>query len=91
MIINDPKKQASAILATIKPKTGEMQDMPKEEPEDESMAGLHAAAQDIMDAFIKRDVKALAEGLDSFCEMRDSAPHEESPDMESEMPDSSMQ
>lgn len=87
MIIGDGKKHASAILASIKPDKGEMsEDMP--EHEDGDMAGLEACAQDMMDAIIKRDSKALAMAMKDMFDMLDSMPHEEGPHTEEDEGDS---
>ncbi len=86
MIIGDSKKHATAILALkAKPETsGETEDRSEEEGSGDDMAALEACAQDCMDAFIKRDVKALAMAMKDFFETADSMPHEEGPHPEEE-------
>lgn len=43
---------------------------------------LESAAQDIMDAFEKKDVPALAIAIRAAFELCDSSPHEEGPHLE---------
>lgn len=72
------KKQASLILATMKPKS-------EEQPSEDSGSEMDFVAEDILSAVEKKDAKALAEALRSFHSMcMDSEPAEESSESESE-------
>lgn len=74
MFMPDPKKAASSILSKMGGKSEIGVDGPIKEggpEEDDSMSGLHAAAEDVMSAFEAKDVKGLASGLKSFFSMAD--------------------
>jgi KaiC/GvpD/RAD55 family RecA-like ATPase len=65
-MLDDKHKKglAAIIIANAKPK----HDMKEEESED---VGLESAAEDILAAIEKKDVKALVESLKAFCQMCD--------------------
>jgi hypothetical protein len=70
---HEPKSPGIAVVER-KPDEG------KEDPD----AGLHACAQDLINAIHSKDMKAVAAALKAAFELLDSAPHEEGPHLESE-------
>lgn len=78
----DPKKSASMLLSKFSGKSEMGVDGPIDEggPEDDSMDGLHSAAEDILSSISNKDHKGLAEGLKSFLSMADMDGDEEDED-----------
>lgn len=52
---------------------------PDKTEENQEHAGIHACAQDLMDAIHSGDVKGVADALKAAFEIADSQPHSEGP------------
>ena len=70
---NQKQGNAGLIVKTRTP------DETPEKDQDEPEAGMHSAAQDLINAIHSRDTKAVAEALKAAFEIADSQPHEEGP------------
>lgn len=73
------RKQTGLIISHRKP-TGEVQES---HSEDDEIAPLRAAAEDLIRAVHDKDVAAVAEALESAFEICDSMPHVEGEHIES--------
>lgn len=100
MIIPDHKRMASIIVASLRPKTGEMtmgkdttDEQKPEDGTDDNKEALKATAEEIMQAIESKDAQAFADSLSDFIEMAmgtDDDSDEDSADDVTDMPASDM-